>query len=98
MRQHPERRHQNPLRLFDAHWPSTPTLAHRPLADGTLQPDDAPDARSSRTAEATQRIECRADATEGVDLRIGPRAKRGSPELCVNLGDDGLREAAYRGG
>ena len=36
-RQHPQRRHQDPLRLLDPHRPAAPALPHRPLADRALQ-------------------------------------------------------------
>ena len=56
-RQHPQRRHQDSLRLLDADWPAAPPLPHRPLADRTLQADDVPDTAAGRAAEAAQRIE-----------------------------------------
>jgi hypothetical protein len=31
--QHPQRRHQNPLRLFHPHRPTAPALPQRPFAD-----------------------------------------------------------------
>jgi hypothetical protein len=69
--QHPQRRHQDTLRLLDAHWPSAPALPHRPLADRALKTDDVPDATASGTAEAAERVERCADTTASVNLRVG---------------------------
>jgi alpha-beta hydrolase superfamily lysophospholipase len=51
-RQHPKRRHQDPLRLLNPHWLAAPALPHGPLADRALQADDVPDAATGRAAEA----------------------------------------------
>jgi hypothetical protein len=40
--QHVQRRNQDSLRLLDPNRPSSPALAHCPLADGTLEADDVP--------------------------------------------------------
>jgi hypothetical protein len=70
-RQHPQRRHQDPLRLLHPHRPAAPALAQRPLADRALQPDDVPHAAAGGAAEAAEGIERLADTAAGVDLRVG---------------------------
>ena len=68
---------------------------------------DLDECRNTSMAFKTARMSLQYSATSAVDLcrtRIGLRFTRHLRiegvvvELCVNLGDDGLREAAYRGG
>ena len=84
--QHPQRRHQDPLRLLDAHRPAAPALPHRPLADRALQADDMPDAAAGRTAEPAERIQRGADTAAGIDLRVGeigsPRRRATASAAC----------------
>jgi hypothetical protein len=47
-RQHPQRRDQNPLRLFLPHRPAVPALSDRPLAHAALQTHDVPHAAPGR--------------------------------------------------
>jgi hypothetical protein len=54
--EHPQRRHQNALRLLLAHWPTAPALVHCPLARVPLQTDHLPNAAAGRARAAAQRL------------------------------------------
>jgi hypothetical protein len=50
-------------------------LPHRPLADGSLQAYDVPDAAAGRAAEPAERVQRVADTAASIDLRVGEIAR-----------------------
>ena len=97
--QHPQRRNQDPLRLFLSHRLSAPSLAEGPLAHAPLQADHVPHTGAGRAEDATQRLHRLVHAAPSMELvvvqiRVATPSRnpedRQRPER-VEVGDDERR-------
>jgi hypothetical protein len=99
VKQHPERRNQDALRLLLPHWSSSPAFPERPFSDASLEPDHVPHARARRARHATQRLQGMVHAPSGLDLplvELGLASCAWYPQQrqcaeCVKVRDDERR-------